>query len=80
MNIYIPDTLLGDTPLPHCAVSSHWRDTCVPNTLVSPCRPPITPPLPDWPVWEEEQDSLSPASFSSLLRKKKSLCALPLLA
>lgn len=40
MNIYIPDTLLGDTPLTHCAVSSYWRDTCVPNTLVSPHHPP----------------------------------------
>lgn len=42
--------------------------------------PPLTLPLPDWPVWEEEQDSLSPTSFSSLLRKKKSLCTLLLLA
>ena len=59
MNTYIADTLLGNTPLPHCAVSSHWRDTCVPNTLVSPHCCPLTPPLPAWPGWEEEQDSLT---------------------
>ena len=45
-----------------------------------PAAPPLTPPLPDWPVWEEEQDSLSSTSFSSLLRKKKAcalFCSLP---
>ena len=80
MNIYIPDTLLGDTPLPHCAVSSHWRDTCVPNTLVSPRRPP-THSSPSWLAsmgGGTGQSQLHLFLFS--LKEKESLYTLLLLA
>ena len=80
MNIYIPDTLLGDTPLPHCAVSSHWRDTCVPNTLVSPRRP-ATHSSPSWLAsmgGGTGQSQLHLFLFS--LKEKESLCTLLLLA